>query len=88
MLMMANEAARVLETRVTESADAVDLSVLLGLGMGQFRGGLMFWCDSIGLPDVVARLNALASAHGRRFEPSPLLVDLARNKRRLSDYHR
>jgi 3-hydroxyacyl-CoA dehydrogenase len=88
MLIMANEAARVLEQRVASSAEAIDLSVLLGLGMGQFRGGLMRWCDSVGLANIVERLRELANTLGHRFEPSPLLVELSRSNRPLSEYRR
>jgi 3-hydroxyacyl-CoA dehydrogenase / enoyl-CoA hydratase / 3-hydroxybutyryl-CoA epimerase len=88
MLMMANEAVRVLEDHVTDSAEAIDLAVLLGLGMGQFRGGILRWVDSVGADKIVARLNELAKTLGPRFAPSPLLVELAKSKRLVSEYKR
>jgi 3-hydroxyacyl-CoA dehydrogenase/enoyl-CoA hydratase/3-hydroxybutyryl-CoA epimerase len=88
MLMMANEAVRVLEDHVTDSAESIDLSVLLGLGMGQFRGGILRWVDSVGADKIVSRLNDLARAHGPRFAPAPLLIDLAVKKQSISEYKR
>jgi 3-hydroxyacyl-CoA dehydrogenase/enoyl-CoA hydratase/3-hydroxybutyryl-CoA epimerase len=88
MLMMANEAVRVLEEGVTDSADAVDLSVLLGLGMGPFRGGILRWVDSVGADKIVARLTDLAKGHGPRFAPAKLLVELAKSRTLVSEYKR
>jgi hypothetical protein len=48
----------------------------------------MRWCDSVGLANIVERLRELANTLGHRFEPSPLLVELARSNRPLSEYRR
>jgi 3-hydroxyacyl-CoA dehydrogenase/enoyl-CoA hydratase/3-hydroxybutyryl-CoA epimerase len=88
MLMMANEAVRVLEDQVTDSAEAIDLAVLLGLGMGQFRGGILRWVDFVGADKVVAMLNEQAKSHGPRFAPAQLLVELAKSRQLVSEYKR
>ncbi len=85
---MINEAARVLEERVTDSAEAIDLASLLGLGMAPFRGGLIRYADSLGTPQLVSQLRDLAMTLGPRFAPAPLLVELAKSKRSISEGRR
>jgi 3-hydroxyacyl-CoA dehydrogenase / enoyl-CoA hydratase / 3-hydroxybutyryl-CoA epimerase len=73
LLAMVNEAARVLEDGITDSAGAVDLAMITGTGFPPFRGGLLRWADSLGLDVVLQRLERLAGRHGPRFEPAPLI---------------
>ena len=42
VLPMVNEAARLLDEDVTDSADAIDLATVFGTGFAPFRGGLRF----------------------------------------------
>ena len=55
-------------------AGAVDLAMIFGTGFPPFRGGPLRWADTLGLPQVVARLRALRAEKGERFEPCPGLV--------------
>jgi 3-hydroxyacyl-CoA dehydrogenase / enoyl-CoA hydratase / 3-hydroxybutyryl-CoA epimerase len=77
VLPMVNEAARLLAEGVTGSADAVDLGTVLGLGLAPFRGGLAHFADTVGSESLVERMRTLASRHGPRFAPAPLLARLA-----------
>ncbi len=77
VLVMINEAARVLSDGVVEGPGDVDLGMITGTGFPPFRGGLLRYADAVGLPTVVARLEALARDVGPRFEPAPLLRELA-----------
>ncbi len=77
VLAMVNEAARVLEERIVAGPGDVDLGMITGTGFPPFRGGLLRWADSLGLAEVVARLDALAGDVGPRFEPAPLLRERA-----------
>jgi 3-hydroxyacyl-CoA dehydrogenase/enoyl-CoA hydratase/3-hydroxybutyryl-CoA epimerase len=83
VLPMVNEAARALAEGVTDSADDIDLSTVLGLGFAPFRGGLAKFADDTGLENIVRRLDDLAARHGPRFTPAPMLRDLARDNRRF-----
>jgi 3-hydroxyacyl-CoA dehydrogenase len=85
-LPMVNEAARLLAEGVADSADAIDLATLLGMGFPQFRGGLASYADSVGAPELVRQLERLALRHGPRFEPAPLLRELASTGRTLSSF--
>ncbi|MGH7553841.1 MAG: 3-hydroxyacyl-CoA dehydrogenase NAD-binding domain-containing protein, partial [Longimicrobiales bacterium] len=75
---MVNEAARTLADGIVRGAGDVDLGMITGTGFPPFRGGLLRYADSLGLATVLARLEAFAREHGPRFEPAPLLVELAR----------
>jgi 3-hydroxyacyl-CoA dehydrogenase/enoyl-CoA hydratase/3-hydroxybutyryl-CoA epimerase len=77
VLSMVNEAARVLEERVVSSASAVDLAMIMGTGFPPFHGGLLRWADAQGAKAVHYDLEELRQAHGDRFAPAPLVVELA-----------
>jgi 3-hydroxyacyl-CoA dehydrogenase/enoyl-CoA hydratase/3-hydroxybutyryl-CoA epimerase len=78
VLPMVNEAAFCLEDGVVPGPGKLDLAMILGTGFPPFRGGLLKWADSIGLPRVRSLLEELTERFGSRFEP-------ARSIRRLAD---
>jgi len=77
VLRMIDEAARCLEEGVVESAEDLDLAMVFGTGFPPFRGGLLRYADTLGAPQVVERLQALAERHGGRFEPCARLRRMA-----------
>jgi 3-hydroxyacyl-CoA dehydrogenase/enoyl-CoA hydratase/3-hydroxybutyryl-CoA epimerase len=81
VLAMVNEAARALEDGIVASAPAVDLAMIMGTGFPPFRGGLLRFADTLHPRGLLDRLHALHEVVGRRFEPAPLLVRLAREDR-------
>jgi 3-hydroxyacyl-CoA dehydrogenase / enoyl-CoA hydratase / 3-hydroxybutyryl-CoA epimerase len=76
-LLFVNEAIRCLEEGVLQSPTDGDLGAVLGLGFPPFRGGPFHYADALGLETLVARLTALATQHGRRYDPAGCLVDRA-----------
>jgi 3-hydroxyacyl-CoA dehydrogenase/enoyl-CoA hydratase/3-hydroxybutyryl-CoA epimerase len=83
VLAMINEASRVLEERIVESAGSLDLAMIMGTGFPPFRGGLLRHADSLGPQAVLTELKDLQRAHGERFAPSPLIEELAATGRRF-----
>jgi len=81
VLPMVNEAALCLVEGIARTPADIDLAMVLGTGFPPFRGGLLRYADTLGIVDVVQRLDRLASVHGPRFRPVPLLRDLARSGR-------
>jgi 3-hydroxyacyl-CoA dehydrogenase/enoyl-CoA hydratase/3-hydroxybutyryl-CoA epimerase len=77
LLMMVNEAARVLEDRIVAGPGDVDLGMITGTGFPPFRGGLLRWADAIGMPQILARLEQLEAQHGPRFAPASLIRERA-----------
>ena len=76
VLSMINEASLILEEKIVASAGELDLAMIMGTGFPPFRGGLLRYADSLGLPYIASRLDAL-SAIGPRFRPNAPLVRLA-----------
>jgi 3-hydroxyacyl-CoA dehydrogenase/enoyl-CoA hydratase/3-hydroxybutyryl-CoA epimerase len=68
-----NEAALCLREGLAESADALDLAVVLGSGWAPHRGGPLHYARQRGVADLVAAMERLAGALGPRFTPSPAL---------------
>ena len=52
--------------------------MVMGTGFPPFRGGLLRYADDRGLGEVLAVVEGFASEVGSRFQPSALLVELAR----------
>jgi 3-hydroxyacyl-CoA dehydrogenase len=73
-----NEGARVLEAGIARRAADIDVIYLTGYGFPAFRGGPMFFADSVGLARIHDRLAGFHRDLGPRFEPAPLLARLAR----------
>ena len=80
ILIMVNEAARCMQEEIVESAEYLDMAMIMGTGFPPFRGGLLRYADSRGIASVVDRLQELAQKYGNRFEPCQLLVDMAEQK--------
>jgi 3-hydroxyacyl-CoA dehydrogenase/enoyl-CoA hydratase/3-hydroxybutyryl-CoA epimerase len=77
VLAMINEAARALEEEVVQGPGDVDLAMITGTGFPPFRGGLLRYADAIGTPALLEKLLGLEQEHGIRFQPAPLLRELA-----------
>jgi 3-hydroxyacyl-CoA dehydrogenase/enoyl-CoA hydratase/3-hydroxybutyryl-CoA epimerase len=84
VLAMINESARCLGDGVVESAEMLDLAMIMGAGFPPFRGGPLRHADSIGIERVASRLTALQAQRGERYRPAPLIVDLAARGRRFT----
>jgi 3-hydroxyacyl-CoA dehydrogenase len=72
-----NEGARILEEGKAYRASDIDIVWLNGYGWPAYRGGPMFYADTVGLPAIVAKLREFQSMSEQDFEPAPLLAKLA-----------
>jgi 3-hydroxyacyl-CoA dehydrogenase/enoyl-CoA hydratase/3-hydroxybutyryl-CoA epimerase len=77
VLAMVNEAARTIADRVVRRAGELDLAMIMGTGFPPFTGGLLRFADTMGLDGIEAYLEDLTRRAGTRFEPAPLLHELA-----------
>jgi 3-hydroxyacyl-CoA dehydrogenase/enoyl-CoA hydratase/3-hydroxybutyryl-CoA epimerase len=77
MLAQAAEMGRVLQGGIIRDFKDAEVGAILGLGFAPSSGGPLSWMDNYGLRNVVSELRDLAAAHGERFEPAPVLVDMA-----------
>jgi 3-hydroxyacyl-CoA dehydrogenase len=75
---LVNVGARILEEGIAAKASDIDIVYLAGYGFPIWRGGPMFYADSVGLYNVLAAMRRYAKGHeGQAWEPAPLLVQLA-----------
>jgi 3-hydroxyacyl-CoA dehydrogenase len=75
---LVNEGAKILEEGYALRAADIDVIYLTGYGFPSYRGGPMFYADSVGLKQVYERVAAFHKEHGARWTPAPLLERLAR----------
>jgi 3-hydroxyacyl-CoA dehydrogenase/enoyl-CoA hydratase/3-hydroxybutyryl-CoA epimerase/3-hydroxyacyl-CoA dehydrogenase/enoyl-CoA hydratase/3-hydroxybutyryl-CoA epimerase/enoyl-CoA isomerase len=79
-LPMLLEATRVLEAKLVRDARDADLALIYGIGFPPFRGGLMFWADTLGAAKMVEMLKPFESL-GERYQPTPLLLEAAKSNK-------
>jgi 3-hydroxyacyl-CoA dehydrogenase len=76
-----NEGARIVDEGIAQRSSDVDLVYLNGYGFPAYRGGPMFYADTVGLMTVARALSRIAAAGGANaafWTPAPLLARLAR----------
>jgi 3-hydroxyacyl-CoA dehydrogenase len=74
---MINEGAKILEEGKAQRASDIDIVWIYGYGWPVYRGGPMFYADTVGLKTVLERLRAFEARFGEDFKPAPLLEKLA-----------
>jgi 3-hydroxyacyl-CoA dehydrogenase len=74
---MINEGAKILEEGKAQRASDIDIVWISGYGWPVYRGGPMFYADTVGLKPVLAKLKAFQAKLGNDFKPAPLLEKLA-----------
>jgi len=74
---LVNEGARIIEDGSAERASDIDVIYVNGYGFPAWRGGPMFYADTVGLPAVYRRILEFRAEHGDRWTPAPLLERLA-----------
>jgi 3-hydroxyacyl-CoA dehydrogenase len=70
---MINEGAKILEEGKALRASDIDMVWITGYGWPVYRGGPMFYADTIGLKTVLAKMEEWEKALGPEFAPSALL---------------
>jgi 3-hydroxyacyl-CoA dehydrogenase len=75
---LVNEGARILEEGMALRASDIDVVYMTGYGFPAWRGGPMFYADTVGLKNVVAKIDEFARRHGPAlWSPAPLLKRLS-----------
>jgi len=82
---LVNEGAKILEEGIALRPGDIDVIYLTGYGFPAWRGGPMFYADTIGLDQVYADVKRFHETHGFWWRPAPLLEKLAREGKRFAD---
>ena len=81
-----NEGARILEEGIVQRASDLDIVWLYGFGFPRYRGGPMFYADSVGLRHVYEVMQGFCEIHEDWLEPAPLLERLAREDNTFAEW--
>ncbi len=77
-LPMLLEATRVLADNVVRDPRDLDLGLIFGIGFPPFKGGVLYWADTLGAEKILEMLKPLQHL-GARFQPTPMLLEMAKN---------
>ena len=83
---LVNEGARILEEGYALRASDIDIIYLNGYGFPAYRGGPMWYADTVGLKQVLARISEFHRQHGEIWQPAPLLVRLAEQGKTFANF--
>jgi 3-hydroxyacyl-CoA dehydrogenase len=82
-----NEGARLLEEGIALRASDIDVVYIAGYGFPDFRGGPLFYADTIGLPNILRAMRGFATGYQPdAWEPAPLLNRLAAENRGFASW--
>lgn len=74
---LVNEGAKILEEGIALRASDIDVVWIHGYGFPRYRGGPMFWADTVGLKTIAEKMRQFEKEQGPWMAPSPLLLKLA-----------
>jgi 3-hydroxyacyl-CoA dehydrogenase len=83
---LVNEGARILDEGYALRASDIDIIYLNGYGFPAYRGGPMWYADTVGLKKVYARISEFQRQHGEIWQPAPLLARLAEQGKTFAQF--
>ena len=81
---MINEGAKILAEGIAQRASDIDVVWIYGYGWPVYRGGPMFYADTVGAKEVVAALERHKPKLGDGFEIAPRLRQMAKDGKRFT----
>src|SRR2546425_2359602 len=85
---LVNEGARILDDGYALRAVDIDIIYLNGYGFPAYRGGPMWYADTVGLKTVYERIREFEKQHGEIWAPAPLLKQLAEQGRTFAEFNK
>jgi 3-hydroxyacyl-CoA dehydrogenase/enoyl-CoA hydratase/3-hydroxybutyryl-CoA epimerase len=84
IMSLLNEAVKCLDEGVAgqpgkDSASQINLGTVMGMGFPPFRGGLLYFADSLGAKNILEGLQKMEREHGARFAPAQGIIERAGN---------
>ena len=83
---MINEGARALDEGYATRASDIDVIYVNGYGFPSWRGGPMFYADSVGLDKIVERISVFEQQQGERWKVAPLLLHLSKTGKTFREF--
>src|SRR5262249_16635846 len=81
-----NEGAKILEEGIALRAVDIDIIYLNGYGYPVWRGGPMWYADTVGIDKVYDRVRQFHAQHGDLWTPAPLLNNLEEEGKKFADF--
>lgn len=85
IFVMIAEAARCLEEKIVDSADSLDLAMIMGTGFPPAKGGLMRYADSLGLEYITASLMNYAIDDKPQYNPCDMILNKLNEGKKFYD---
>jgi len=83
---LVNEGARILEEGYAQRASDIDIIYLNGYGFPAYRGGPMWYADTVGIKKVYERVSEFHRQHGELWQAAPLLERLAEQGKSFAEF--
>ncbi|HEX5432094.1 MAG TPA: 3-hydroxyacyl-CoA dehydrogenase NAD-binding domain-containing protein [Bryobacteraceae bacterium] len=81
-----NEGAKILEEGYAQRAADIDVIYITGYGFPAYRGGPMWYADTVGLKNVYERVSEFHQRFGELWNPAPLLKMLAERGETFAEF--
>jgi 3-hydroxyacyl-CoA dehydrogenase/enoyl-CoA hydratase/3-hydroxybutyryl-CoA epimerase len=85
VLVMLNEAAMCLDEGIVRNPRDADIGAIFGIGFPPFLGGPFHYMDTIGIAELVDKLQRHQDKYGERFAPCALLKAMAAEGKKFYD---
>ena len=86
---LVNEGLRILEEGIAQRPSDIDVVYVYGYGFPAWRGGPMYYADTVGLDAVLARINEFRDRFGaENWTPAPLLEQLVAENMTIAEWGR
>ncbi|MEQ8327544.1 MAG: 3-hydroxyacyl-CoA dehydrogenase NAD-binding domain-containing protein [Parvibaculum sp.] len=83
---MINEGAKILEEGKAIRSSDIDIVWINGYGFPVYRGGPMFYGDTVGADKVLAKMKEFQAKMGDGFKPAALLEKIVAEGKKFGDY--
>ena len=86
MYPLINEGAKILEEGIALRPSDIDIVWIYGFGFPRYRGGPMFYADTVGVDKIYEFMAKLYQEQGEWVKPAPLLEKLAKEGKSFKDF--
>ena len=86
LYVMINEGSRILGEGFAQRAADIDTIYITGYGFPAYRGGPMWYADTVGLSKIYERILEFHREHGEYWTPAPLLERLVRDRQTFAAF--
>jgi 3-hydroxyacyl-CoA dehydrogenase len=86
LYILINEGARILEEGYAQRPGDIDTIYIAGYGFPAYRGGPMWYADTVGLRKIYERIVEFERQHGDSWTPAPLLKRLAEEEQTFAGF--